>query len=287
MAKSNIENNAVSTAKSTPKSKTEGLFEAYLSQEAIPFEYEPYGAEEKNPDYRFKKKGKIALAEIKEIEETPFQREANARLAVSNTAAFSFDPKELYDLLRRRIDDACKQLKAHQNEVDACIVILGQKDTGINDVTPDSIFYAMYGDIYLSIPIDPERGGAVGEATSELKVNGALRKNRMPAREMYSPHPYLSAVGVVEEFNGRSMYEQKFYNQLLKKYKPPTAQDCLRYLSEEWEKHQDKIPAMYRDPKKMYYRVRLIANPLSQKPLPRGLFNGRWDQVRYPRVVSQ
>ncbi len=144
----------------------------------------------------------------------------------------------------------------------------------------------MYGDLYLSFPIDPERGSAIGKATSELKVNGALRKNRMPAREMYSPHRYLSAVGIVEEFNGRNMYEGRFYKELLKKHKPPTAEEGLQYMIEQWEKHQDKIPEPYQNPDQMYYRVRLVANPLSEKPLPRGLFKGKWDQIRYPHVVN-
>lgn len=269
------------------KSKTEKLFEAYLAQRSISFEYEPFGPEEKNPDYRFHRNDATVLAEIKEIEETPFQREVNARLAVSSAASFSFDPKELFDLLRRRIDAACKQLKPHQKEADCCVVILGQRDTGLNDIVPDSIFYAMYGDLYLSIPIDPIRGGAVGEATSELKVNGALRKNRPVIRDMYSPHSYLSGVGVVEEFNGQSYYERRFYDKLLKQYNPPTAEEMLVYLESEWKKHQKKIPAIYCDKDKMFYRVRMIANPLSNKPLPRDLFNGQWDYVRYPKVIQQ
>lgn len=273
------------SSKNKEKSKTEKLLEAYLAQLNITFEYEPFGEGEKNPDYRFSSDKKVVLAEVKEIEETPFQKEVNARLAANDSSSFSFDPKELTDLLRRRIDAACKQLKAHEKDAGACVVIIGQRDTGLNEVTPDSIFYAMYGDLYLSIPIDAAEGKANGEATSELKVNGAVRKNYPVTREMYSPHEYLSGVGVVEEFNGHSYYEKKFYDQLLEKYKPPTAEECLKYLESEWEKHQDKIPEMYRDKDKMFYRVRIVANPLSKKPIPPDLFNGEWDEVRYPTVI--
>jgi hypothetical protein len=273
------------SSKPKEKSKTENLFEAYLTQRGISFEYEPFGQEEKNPDYRFTSDGKTILAEIKEMEETPFQKELNARLAANNSSAFSFDPKELTNILRRRIDAACKQLKAQEKDADACVVILGQRDTGLNEIGPDSIFYALYGDLYLTIPIDLNEGKAIGEATSELRVNGAVRKNQSATKEMYSPHSYLSGVGVVEEFNGRSYYEQKFYDELLKKYTPSTAEECLKYLESEWEKHQDQIPERFRDKDKMFYRVRMIANPLSTKPFPPDLFNGEWDEVRFPNVL--
>jgi hypothetical protein len=266
------------------KSKTEKSFEAYLSQRRVAFDYEPFGRHEKNPDYRFVKNKKTILVEIKEIGETPFQREAAARLVAHNSGAFSVDPRELYKLLRRRINDAYKQLRPHQSGADGCVIILGQKAPHY-EIGPDSIFYAMYGDPYLSFPIDPIRGGAIGEATTELKVNGAVRQNRRSTREMHSPHPYLSAVGVVEEFNGRGYYERKFYEALPKKHRPPTAEGYLAYLTSEWEKHQDKIPALYREDK-MFYRVRLVANPLSEKPLPPNIFNGRWDAVRHPTVIN-
>src|SRR5579863_7759598 len=102
------------------KTKTEKLFESYLLQQDVAFEYEPFGKQGKNPDYRFHKDKKTIIAEIKEIDETPFQKESGARLAAGLSSAFSFDPKELYDILRRRIDAACQQLKPYQRTADGC-----------------------------------------------------------------------------------------------------------------------------------------------------------------------
>lgn len=271
----------------TTKGRTEKLFESYLNQHSIGFDYEPFGNGGKNPDYRFVKNGKTVLVEIKEIEETPFDKAVKEQLAISPKVSIALDPNELYTLLRRRIDAACKQLKPHEADADACVIILGKKEDGFDGISPDSIFYAMFGDLYLSFPIDPKQGGAIGEAAAELKVNGALRKNRPTTREMYSLHPYLSAVGVVEEFKGRSEYERKFYNELLKKHRPPSAEECLKYLSDEWERHQNQIPAIYHDENKMFYRVRMVANPLSTKPLPQHIFNGQWDYARFPKVMQQ
>ena len=39
-----------------------------------------------------------------------------------------------------------------------------------------------------------------------------IRKNKPKTKIMYSPHKYVSAVGLIEEFNGLSYYKDRFIN---------------------------------------------------------------------------
>src|SRR4030042_3755951 len=169
------------------KSKTELLFEAYLRQCKITYKNEPFRGS-KNPDYLFKHHGKTILVEIKELEETPLDRATNTSLAKGG-GTFSLDPGELYRILRRRIDAACRQLKPHGAKVDYCRVILGNKAG--SDLDLDSVFYAMYGDLYLSIPFDIQGVGSMAKAESRMKATGSLRKHHPSNKQMYSPHTYL------------------------------------------------------------------------------------------------
>lgn len=268
------------------RSKTELLFESYLTQQKVKFKYEPFGSGEKNPDYRFKKNGATILAEIKEIKETPFDKASKASIAAGGTS-FTLSPRDLSDLLRRRIDSACKQLKPHKDKVDYCVVILG-KCEGWDEINLDEIFYAMYGDLYLSIPVDLQTGGGeVANARSALTIAGALRKNRPTTKEMYSPHPYLSGVGVVKEFNGFRAYKEKFFRKILQTEKNTGLGplQALKLLQSCWEKYQHKLPKLYQNETRMFNKVQIDSNPLSTKPLPKEVFNGRWDYVRVPKII--
>src|SRR5687767_7171729 len=127
------------------KTATDEQFELYLQQRGIKaFEYEPYGSQDKNPDYLVKTKNAKILVEVKELEKLPLDRAAQGDLKTLKT--FTLDPRVEYDILRRRIDSASKQLKPHSANVDYTIIILGKKD-GF-DISIDTLFYAMFGDPY-------------------------------------------------------------------------------------------------------------------------------------------
>lgn len=271
------------------KSRTELLFEAYLGERGISFEYEPFGSGETNPDYRFEKDGVRVLVEVKELEETPFDKALRTGLERHGEhISFSLDPRDFHNILRRRIDSASKQLKPHENDADCLLILLGKKDPGYQEISTDVLFYTMYGDIYLSFPMDPNTGIA-GEAQSCLKVDGALRKNRPGTGAMYSPHQYISAVGTVQEFNPRSEYERKFYEDLYEKpeNRALSAEEGFKMITNAWEKHQKDIPAEFADPNHVSYRVILVANPLSNKILPTGLFAASTDQVLFPKIITE
>jgi hypothetical protein len=269
------------------KTKTDLLFEDYLGQRGIRYKYEPFGDQDKNPDYLLTIRGKTILVEIKELQETPLDRVTKASLAKGG-GTFSIDPGELSKMLRRRIDAACRQLKPHKDKVDYCLVLIGVKQ-GYYELGVDEIFYAMYGDLYLSIPFDIKKGGSMSKAESRLKATGSLRKNHPLTKLMYSPHEYLSGVGIVKSFNGHRYYENKFYEQSLRGINTRDwgAHRMLKFLKGKWLKHKNKIPKIYKDTKRVLYKVELVSNPLSNKPLPAGLFNARWDYVRFPTIVYE
>jgi len=262
------------------------MFESYLRQRGISFKYEPFGDANKNPDYLVRANGKKILFEVKEIEKLPFDIASEGSLKTGK--AFGLNPVVEYNLLRRRIDTASKQLKPYTDQVDYSIIILGKKDGFGIDI--DALFYAMFGDPYISIPIDPSTGGgSMEKSTLEMKVTGSFRKNRPQTKMMYSLHNYVSAVGLIKSFSARSYYQQKIIERYTKskKYEAMTPEEGYHYLCEMTAKHENLVPGVYSDPSKVLYKLELVTNPLGEKPLPEKLFYSKWDYIRVPKVIEQ
>lgn len=134
------------------KTPSELMFENYLKQRRIPFDYEPYGVSGRNPDYRFLKAGYKVLVEVKGIESLPIDA-GTRQLTPGRVHTFSLDPRKTYNQIRRRIEDASKQLKGKKDDADCCAIIIG-KHAGWN-IGRDDLVYAMIGDPVFSIPINP------------------------------------------------------------------------------------------------------------------------------------
>lgn len=269
------------------KTITDQLFEKYLKQEDLAFSFEPFakirpGA--KNPDYLVLKDGKKILVECKEIEEGPFD---NLPAGIG-----TLDMTKHYGVLRDRIKGAARQLKPYHAQVDHCVVMFG-KAAGYG-IGIDDIFYAMFGNPIFSVPVSTRTGGPAGKISFDLTSSGALRKSNAD-KSTWIVHDYVSAVAVVESFNAYSYYQSKTMDPIMKAYAEtnrdkPLGEQAIEFLDhyrKVWKVKKAEVPAEFRSPKKLLYRVRVVVNPLSKKPLPEGAFSGTWDTVRVPVAAER
>lgn len=267
--------------KQNKKTIIDTWFEKYLLQEKLKYKFEPYGAVSgKNPDFLIRTDNLQVLVECKEIEHVVFDDIKGAQ---------SVDADGHWASLRTRIDTASKQLKPYADKVDHGVIILG-KAKGFAQISINDLHYAMFGNPVIRIPIGTRIGVPPGKAKFDLKAMGALRKNKPKTREMYFPHNYVSAVGIVIEFGALERHKQDFYDKVFEgfydKKNPLESQlhEAFDLMEKEWKKH--KVPAEYSDPTKKLYKLLLIINPLSKKPLPKNFFHGNWDEIRLPEVID-
>jgi hypothetical protein len=271
------------------KTSTDLLLEKYFEQETIRFTPEPYNSKQanhRNPDYLIYKAGRKILIENKEI--------VSFFLDKATKYVQTHDPHIYFDVLRRRIDSASAQLKPYQNDVDHCIILLGKKagfPLKLNDV-----FYAMYGDPVIRIPIRVKEGTSVEKPYFDMKTLGALRKNKPESKEMIAVHDYISGVGLIKSFNGQDYYQSIVMEKEMEQYSYehnkniPLDQILDKYLENYeriWSKLKKKIPEQYKDANKIFYKIELIANPLSKKVISGDIFNNEWDIVQFPKVITK
>lgn len=271
------------------KTQTDLMLENYLQQEQIPFQYEPFGDREqgtRSPDYMFEKVGKKILVENKELEQTLLDK------VIPNTAQ-SLNLQGGLNLLRRRVDSASKQLKPYQKKVDYCVVLLGKKQgfpIGITD-----LFWALYGNPVIRVPIDTITGRPLRKGYTDLTAMGALRKNHPDTGEMIYVHDYISGVGLITSFNASLYYETTVMDPIMsdfasKQRNLPLEQQMkafLKYYTKVWGEKKKHIPDRYSNPNKTYYKIEIIANPLSRNPLPNNIFNAEWDVYKLPEIMSE
>lgn len=270
--------------KKNNKTPTDMWFENYLKQEGISFKYEPYGnSSGKSPDYLFEKAGKKILIENKEIEKTPFDN--------ATTGVQMLDPTLYFNLLRNRIDKASRQLKPYKDDVDFCVVILG-KVSGFPIFFRD-LFWAMYGNPIIRVQINTNTNKVREKPYLDLTMTGSMRKNHPTTKQFRAVHDYVSAVGLIKAFKGLAYYEEQVMSPVMAEYyeknkdKEELVGGAFALYSKEWKKAQKNIPAQYQDPNKVYYRLELMANPLSKKVISKEIFTGQWDIVQFPKVVNK
>lgn len=223
--------------------------------------------------------------EVKEIEETPFNKAIAATRHLPGVRTFSLDPRKLYNLLRERIKQAARQLKPYTDRVDHAIVILGFRDQ-FRDPSLDDLFYAMFGDPVITFQVSKLSGTTVSGPELQLSYNGQLRKfNRRSGFSVAQHGAYLSGVGLISTVNGLAAYQRRYYSRLKRKLKDARA--FLAYHQQKWKAHQKNIPKAYRNPNRMFGRVEFISNVLGERPLPAGIFNGRFDVFRSPEVIEK
>lgn len=151
------------------KTTTDLWLENYFKQEKITFTYEPFAKKsgQKSPDYLITKANKRILIENKEIEKMP--------LDTTTTGVQTSDPRIYFSLLRSRIDKAAEQLKPYRDQVDYCVVILG-KVSGFAISPTRDLFFAMFGDPVIRVPINLKSGKRTAKPYADLTMTGSLIK---------------------------------------------------------------------------------------------------------------
>src|SRR5216684_8622637 len=137
----------------SPQTQGEILFEEYLKEQNLPFEFEKeYPGKSKRPDYTIEWNGKAVIFEVKDID--PLEK---------FPAGFGyFDP---YTRIREKIEQGRDKFKQYKEF--CCGLVLhnaGQPFVSLHD--PDIMLGAMYGDSGFTFPVDTRTGK--GDA-SQLK----------------------------------------------------------------------------------------------------------------------
>lgn len=264
------------------KNSSEESFASYLKQEGISvFEYEPYGDGGSNPDFCFQKDGLRVLVEIKQKDAIPIDVVLRSRNSTG-----SLDPRTTWDSIRDTIDDACAQLKPRKDDVDFCVIILGRPPNTFA-IDEQTLFAAMFGDPKFLIPLG-SNGLKSGDPFWSNKINGALLKNREGTPTPI--HDYVGGVGIVDEFSPYSYFIGKGINEeyeRLKRDAIPEDRQTEIIIQRLFDGAIRKayVPGEFQDENNKAYRLTMIINPLSKRPIPLELFSGIWNKIINPKVV--
>jgi hypothetical protein len=266
-----------------PKTTTDFAFEQYLEQRRIGYSYEkPHNQKGTVPDYLFTKNNLGILVECEELRQLPFDKLPGGSGVV--------DLGEELKPLRVKIADASKQLKPYADDVDHMVILIGKKEGAAIDFM--TLYWAMFGDPVIRVPLNKDPKKRL-KAYSDLKVKGSLRRNDPQTKQMVFTRNYIGGIGLIKGFNGLNTYKMRLFD----KYVGDTnnnKQDLEKLLSQimefgesGWKLYEDEIPRyLLDDPQKILYRVQMVINPFSPKPLPLNIFNGRWDEVKNPTVTQ-
>lgn len=259
------------------KTTTDLAFESYLNQRKIAFQFESLSNRITMPDYLITKSSKRILVECEEINNLP----ADHLLRGVGT----IDLGQTLEVIREKIEVAGKQLKPYKDDIDHMVILIGKKQGFEIDLS--ELFWAMFGDPVIRVPLseDPTQRKP---AYSDMKVKGAMRKNQPDTKRMYFPYNYVGAVGIIKGFNGLSYHKNKLFD----KYHPTVEEDLdvllsqtLDFMENGWLNYQDEVPDyLLEKPDTILYKIELVINPLSPKPLPTDIFNGKWDITQKPTV---
>lgn len=266
------------------KTHTDTVFENYLLQREISFIFEPEPVRHKTtiPDYSFSKDGKNTVVECEEVLHLP-----NDNLKEGVT---SLDLNQMLEPLKRKLYIASKQIKPYSEKYDYSIIILGKKEGWSIDLR--EVYWAMFGNPVFRIPIDPT-GKKRFKAIPDMQVKGQFRKNDPLTKQMIFPGKYVSGVAIVRIKNGLEHYKSKLYDKYVDSKDEGTDLDksleqTINFFNNGWEKYKHEIPNIYlKDNDRLIYYVEAISNPFSQKPLPRNIFNGRFDRTIMPKVIER
>lgn len=130
------------------RTKGEALFEQYLGDRGIGFDYE-VGEGGRRPDYRLK----TAPAVYCEVKDFTFGPEERAEMEGfhKGSRVGSKGPEALYDRIRDAIGKAAKQLRTARGK--PCVVVLHNAGS-LMSLAPFLIGGAMFGDPAITVPLD-------------------------------------------------------------------------------------------------------------------------------------
>jgi hypothetical protein len=167
------------------------LFEEYLVSRGLDRPaHEPDLGVGKRPDYVIERAGQRCVCEVK-----AFSSDASSFPTTPGYVSFGDDL--LLKPIRSQIRQAATQLKPLADSGMPLVVVIANPYGARVLTEPRHVICAMYGDLAVGLPVNP----AVGAADADAAVYVADRNGKLT-----NDHPYISAVVVVREPNGRNAH---------------------------------------------------------------------------------
>lgn len=238
----------------------EGLFEQYLSDRGIAFQYESASnSGARRPDYLLKTEPRIHC-EVKDFEFGPRDRAEVESLKKGNRVG-SKGPDQLFGRIRDTIAKAAKQLRSHKGE--PCVVILHNANSFVN-LAWFLVGGAMFGDPAVAVPLP---GGRPSTAFTRGRTLGDTKNTT------------IGAVAVISRTNAN----QHLIDETMAKLGPwkgpglPSVEritDVMEALTRLYEERPEaalQVPFLT-----VHY------NPHTVASLPEHVFNGPYDRhIKY------
>lgn len=252
------------------RTASEALFEQYLAEQAIAFEYElTMPGRQKRPDYRISWDDVDLFCEVKEL---------HARQPRPDGAA-CFDP---YGGIRKEIHEARRQFKEYKES--PCVLVIHNVDDWEFRDRPYVLFGAMLGDLGIQAPFDERRGIVrVDQMRSAFLGRGKMvdPKSRRPQNTT------ISAIAVLSELDvPNPEFEQEYRRRIAaldsKLGVPPTTAERV---GTRLALYRHLRPTAGR-----VARVEVFKNPYARTTLPDDVLDGPYDtrfefNVRLGRIV--
>jgi hypothetical protein len=151
---------------SQAKTKSEQLFEQYLSQSGVhQWEYEPtIKGKAKKPDYQVTVQTESIFFEVKEFEP----------LMPVDGAGGAYDP---YTGIRAKVEKLKEKFREYKT-YPCCGVLYSQCHPKIDLESPEIVMSAMLGDLTIRAPIDRLTGFQAGEIRTVFGKNGKMADDK-------------------------------------------------------------------------------------------------------------
>lgn len=164
--------------------RSEQLFEKFCAHRGINVNRVPE-SDGRTPDYEIDFVGTRVVVEVKEIGESPEDREANERLARGEAVVRNITPGEK---VRRKIAAQSGQIRARANGCAPGLLVLFEDGLTIRHLDPYQIRVAMEGfdTVVLAVPQDPR------EEVRAVGTKAGKRKKMTP-----KDNTSISAIGVL------------------------------------------------------------------------------------------
>ncbi|MFJ2937939.1 hypothetical protein ACIO8G_34890 [Streptomyces sp. NPDC087219] len=180
----------------------------YLRERGYTFEVEPEFGTGRHPDYLISAGKHSIVAEVKAFETYGMFANAVPGQVMTRSLSDALAP------IRGKIKEAAGQLKGLQDRGWPLVVVLDNPaGRPIPLDSPYMILSAMYGDLTLNAPLEPE--GVLGEFRAVAGRNGKLRND----------HAYISAVAVVRREDHAALWAAQWFDEHREAFGPGGAED--------------------------------------------------------------
>jgi hypothetical protein len=254
-----------------PKTESENLFEEYLyAQGIVHFQHEPGLVQSlKRPDYLVTIAGMEIFFEVKQFEST----EEDFRLGTRG-----YDP---YGPIREKIDAGRKQFKDLKDY--CCCLVFYNREKPLVDLGWQFIYGAMLGKMAVRIPFDPARG-LLSDQSEDGFFGGGGKMIRYAKGEPPKPlEPQNSTISAILVLHQIGVGKRRFDIAVRLRQ-----QELGRKLTlEEHFEAVDRSRGTERDVSLTQLRVVVCENPYARISLPRGIFQGPYDEIYGPDQMAR